>query len=444
MKKGWFILFLLTGCAHWAVPDISFPLQGVASTLGRKASPLSPPKRVTYAWVLQKAWERNPEIQAAKWRWRAAMERVPQAESYPNPLFSFTYYVREVETRVGPQRQAFSLSQKIPFPGKLSLKGEIERVKVQKAAIQFEQTVISVLSQVKEIYYELFFLEEARKLYQKQKLLLERYVAFAAGEFSKKVGRFFPLFKAQSFLAQIHYEELLLAEKQTAVLEELRALLDLPPEFPLKNLSPPPFIPLKAKLSTLQRLAERESELLRLAQKEVEKRVAEFRLARLSHLPDFVLSAKWIETGNAVNPSLPGSGKDPIMLTLGVSIPLWWGRDEAKIREKRFAIWEGLAKRQSVWKQIRARVANLYFQWWNAERLRILYGEKLIPQAKKAMVTAEEEYRRGVMSYESLLETVSAWLNFQLAYYRALADCGKWRARLERVIGKVWDESWER
>ena len=61
----------------------------------------------------------NPGLEAAFYRWRAAVERIPQARSLPDPQFTYRYYIREVETRVGPQRQAFGLAQTVPWPGKL-------------------------------------------------------------------------------------------------------------------------------------------------------------------------------------------------------------------------------------------------------------------------------------------------------------------------------------
>ena len=44
----------------------------------------------------------NPELEAAFNRWKAALEAVPQARSLPDPKFNYGYFIREVETRVGP------------------------------------------------------------------------------------------------------------------------------------------------------------------------------------------------------------------------------------------------------------------------------------------------------------------------------------------------------
>jgi hypothetical protein len=48
----------------------------------------------------------NPGLEAAFNDWKRAVEKVPQVRSLPDPRFTYAYYIQEVETRVGPQRQA--------------------------------------------------------------------------------------------------------------------------------------------------------------------------------------------------------------------------------------------------------------------------------------------------------------------------------------------------
>jgi outer membrane protein, heavy metal efflux system len=42
-----------------------------------------------------------------------------------DPTLGFTYYGEQVQTRVGEMQAGFTASQKIPFYGKLRLKGEV-------------------------------------------------------------------------------------------------------------------------------------------------------------------------------------------------------------------------------------------------------------------------------------------------------------------------------
>ncbi len=45
----------------------------------------------------------NAALKASFQTWKAALESVPQAKVLPDPKFTYGYFIREVETRVGPQ-----------------------------------------------------------------------------------------------------------------------------------------------------------------------------------------------------------------------------------------------------------------------------------------------------------------------------------------------------
>ena len=62
----------------------------------------------------------NPGLKAAFHKWQAALRKVDYAGALPDPKFSFAYFLREIETKVGPQQAKVSFSQMIPALGKLS------------------------------------------------------------------------------------------------------------------------------------------------------------------------------------------------------------------------------------------------------------------------------------------------------------------------------------
>lgn len=84
----------------------------------------------------------NPGVRSAFETWRAALERVPQAKALPDPTLGYGYFIRNIETRVGPQRHRFELMQKIPFFGKLGLRGEAALAVAKAAAARYAMFVI--------------------------------------------------------------------------------------------------------------------------------------------------------------------------------------------------------------------------------------------------------------------------------------------------------------
>ena len=66
------------------------------------------------------AAKNNNELQAAFQQWQAAIKRAVQADTLPDPKLNFGYYTTPLETRGGPARYKYGLSQTLPFFGKRS------------------------------------------------------------------------------------------------------------------------------------------------------------------------------------------------------------------------------------------------------------------------------------------------------------------------------------
>ncbi|MCB0281739.1 MAG: TolC family protein, partial [Calditrichaeota bacterium] len=61
----------------------------------------------------------NRQLEAAKQNAKAQTFLPDRESALPDPVLGYTQWIQPVETRVGPQFNVISLSQKIPFPGKL-------------------------------------------------------------------------------------------------------------------------------------------------------------------------------------------------------------------------------------------------------------------------------------------------------------------------------------
>ena len=103
----------------------------------------------------------NPQLEAAFNRWKAALEMVSQARTLPDPRFNYGYFIQEVETRVGPQEQRVGLSQMFPWFGKLKLRGEAALEGANAAQQQYEAAKLKLFDEVKQAYYELYYVGRA-------------------------------------------------------------------------------------------------------------------------------------------------------------------------------------------------------------------------------------------------------------------------------------------
>src|SRR4030042_1843990 len=56
----------------------------------------------------------NPALKSYQNKWKAAMERIPQAKAFPDPEISYGYYSEEYKESIEPLRQTFGIMQKFP------------------------------------------------------------------------------------------------------------------------------------------------------------------------------------------------------------------------------------------------------------------------------------------------------------------------------------------
>ena len=94
---------------------------------------------------LEYAATNNPGLKAKYAEFEASMQRIEQVNTLNNPTFSFGYFISPVETRVGPQRMKFSLSQMFPWFGTLDAKEDIASKLAERPQLRKRKTHNSCL-----------------------------------------------------------------------------------------------------------------------------------------------------------------------------------------------------------------------------------------------------------------------------------------------------------
>ncbi|BBO69511.1 PTS cellobiose transporter subunit IIC [Desulfosarcina alkanivorans] len=423
-------------------------LLGITVLMASKAnagapSPQSPDQgrdltaTVLLADLIEHAYTHNPSIQQAREAWRATVENYRVATGYPDPQLMVTWFPEPIETRLGPQEWNAQISQKIPFPGKLSKAGDLVAADARMAKLQLDKAVKGTLLAVKESYYELWYIRQARMVTRHNTNLLNHIRKIAETAHADNRTTLTDVVKAQSQTGQLQYDALLLEELEQTEVARLNGLLNRPPDLAVGQLAPPALLPIGVELKTIYDLAEANQEDILMAQVDIEKGDTKVSLARFQNLPDFKVGLFYAGIGEPDVPVRPrDAGRDAIGLQAGISIPLWFGRNSSRVNKAMAEKSRARSEKQVRINNVRTRIRTLYFKARNAKRVLILYKTELVPQAARSMELAELWYREGEASFSDFIETQSVWYNFQLALARATADYGINLARLERAAGR--------
>ena len=382
--------------------------------------------------VLRSAAANSPEAAAARSKWEASTYRKGQVFTLPDPKLMFTYYVRMMMP--ADREWEIGLSQEIPYPGSLVIAGKMADREAQAAYLRYQAAVRDAIAMTKEAFFELHYIDRARQVTGEIAKLYDRYAALAAGGDEKARPKLPETFRAEALRAQLANDLIVYQEMRAATEEKLRAAAGLPAGAalgPVEDVADP--APLTESLVKLQERAEAANQELAAAGLDVERAQLQTRLARRAPIPSLMLGAGYMRTGDM--PGEKDPTKDMVMLNVGFSLPIWFGKYIAQAREAR--AMEAAARQEAdAWRlKLRAELAEAFFRLNNSSRLTRLYRDTLLPQARQALQSAEELYRRGEANLASVLETTATVHSFELAALRAKADFYQNVARVEKLVG---------
>ena len=387
--------------------------------------------------LVQYAYRNNPSIREAREAWRATIEQYRLETAYPDPEIMMTYFPEPLETRLGPQDWNANLTQKIPFPGKLTKAGEVVEAEARIAKLNVDKTIRDIIVSIRESFYELSYIRQAQTAADQNLKLLNHLRKISETAYAQDRNTLLDMVKAQSQSGQLRYDILMLRDLEETEIAQLNSLLNRQTDTPFGRLGVETDQSVVFSLEEIYQVAETHQEEIQMAKVRIERAKRKIELAKFKNLPDFKVGLFYAGIGNpdVANPP-PDEGDDALGIQAGITIPLWFGRNKSRILKAKAEMKRAEAAKTVRVNETSAKIRSLYFRLENARRLIELYSKELLPQAAKSIEIAETWYQEGQSSFSDFIETQSVWYNFQLALARAKADYGKNLARLERLVGK--------
>src|SRR5437899_1418700 len=140
--------------------------------------------------VVAYARAHNPELEAAHQRQAAARAVPAQAAAWDDPtLAAESWNSPRAVPYDGADNNILKLSQRLPFPGKLGLKGRMAERDADMAAADARMTELTVLEGVKQAYWDLWLTDRHLAVYTRDLELARELAAGAAGRYAVGTGR---------------------------------------------------------------------------------------------------------------------------------------------------------------------------------------------------------------------------------------------------------------
>ncbi len=450
MKRSLFALSLLAAAAAGCAPRESGPGSAPRDVPAAPRSRIvgfqidEPPDlklsdRSSLNEYLAYAALRNPGLKAAFYRWQAALARGTQARSLPDPQVRFGYFIRQVETRVGAQRSKLGVSQMIPWPGKLVLAGQVAEKAAAAARQRYEAAKLRLFYRVKNAYYEYYYLAKAIEVTKANVDLVKYLEQVARTKYKAGAAKHPDVIRAQVELGKLEDRWKSLRDLRSPLVAQLNAALDRPAEAELPwPKAPPPRARLNARDAQVLAEVKTANPELAALDAEIERAGKAVRLARQSYFPNFMVGVDYVFTDDPDGPMpTEDRGKDPVMVGVGITLPLWLGKKRAAVREARARLLATGFSRRNRENVLLARVKRVLFGVRDAERKIDLYAEVLIPKAKQALGATETAFKAGKVDFLNLIDAQRVLLEFQLSHERALSRHAQRVGELEMLVGKA-------
>jgi len=389
----------------------------------------------TLADCLASAALNNAGLEAAFNRWQAALEKVPQVNSLPDPRFSYTYFITEIETRVGPQRQKLSLSQLFPWFGKLELRNDAAAAAAEAVRCQYEQEKLKLFFNVKQRYYEYYYLSRAISVTEEHLLLLRSLEEVARSKYKTGTTSQTALLRFQIDIGKMEDRLRGLRDLRGPTVAKLNAAMNRPIDAPLlwpDEIPQADIIFSDEQLFTT--LRQSNQELAGLG-RQIEKAKHEVALAQKNYYPDVSLGLMFIDTRAAVMPT-DDSGNDPLAVTASINLPINYGKYRAAEREARARYHAGVAQKTDRENNLLADLHLVLYGFRDAQRRIDLYQNALIPKAQQSLNVIQQAFIADKAQFLDMIDAVRTLLEFKLAYERAGVDRGQKLAEIEMLTGK--------
>ncbi|MGA2713552.1 MAG: TolC family protein, partial [Bryobacteraceae bacterium] len=376
--------------------------------------------------LLEEARRNNPDILAARRAWQAAAQVPTQVATMPDPTVSVQHLsVGSPRPFAGYTNSDFAyiglgISQDLPYPGKLRLKGESAREDIAIARDKLDTVTRAVLQQVKEAYFQLAAIQETLAVLDRNSRLLEQIENIADARYRVGQGIQQDVLKAQLERTKLLRETARQRELMGSGRAQLTKLLNRPldsPDLSSRDLSVEQLVETPLRYTAEELLAKARTQNPAIAgQQEIVKRQSlGVEMARKDRYPDFNVQYQWQHTAEQF--------RDYYMVSFSARLPIYRSR---KLNPELAQATEELSRSEREYEsQIQAvyfDVRDQYLAAQTTSQLLTIYREGLIPQALATYQAGLVAYQGGRQDFETLLSSFMDVLNFDQEYWKTLAE----------------------
>lgn len=375
----------------------------------------------TYAQTLDnyltEAAENNPGLKARYSQFEASLQRVAQARQLPAPTLQFGYFIRPVETRVGPQQARIGLVQMFPWFGTLRAKGDAAAHAAEARYYEFVNAREQLFLEVRTLCYRLMENRELVPVEEENLRVLRSLHTLSLTRYENGKGSLADVYRVENLLDEGETALHLLRVKDSTLEVQFNKLLNrdetlpvpTPNEFPAAdNLPPAPgggaLHPSRRALSEMR-----------------ESALAAERAAVKASYPTLGIGADYVFIGSRTDMDVPGSGQDALMPMVSLTIPIFRkGYKAAQVEAQKMAETYEMQSAE-LENSLGAQQAQASYSLTEAGRDELLLRRQ-INKSQTIVEVLLSGYTGNTIAFEELLREQRKTLGYQRTLIHVQAD----------------------
>jgi outer membrane protein TolC len=391
----------------------------------------TPEGTATLDVLVQEALQKNPGVQAAQRQYEALRHRAPQVKTLPDPTVSVGWAgnITPFSVQVGDPSsyRGIGATQSIPFPGKLKLRGEVADREAEAARWDYENAKRQLIANVKTTYYDYSFYAKAIETTTKNRDLLRKLAQISEARY--RVGKAVQqdVLRSQVEISRIEQRLTVLQQQYKTAQARLNTLLYRDPEASLPEPDALTSPKLEYSLDQLFHLAKENDTGLQREQQVVERNQFAANLVHKDYYPDFNVAYMFQQ-----RPDLP----DMNGFTFSANIPVFYKtKQRQEVREATENLVSAQKSKDNRQTELFFAVKEQYLMAKSSERLFQLYSQGVVPQSSLALESSMSAYQVGNVDFLTILSNFTTVLDYEVEYYREVANYDIALARLEPLVG---------
>ena len=387
--------------------------------------------------LIEKALKSNPDVLAAKSKWEVLKERPAQAGSLDDPVLGLAIINLPTDTFSFRQEdmtmKEISLNQRFLFPGKRGLRSEMAQREAEAAYSDYEEIKARVARDVKTAYYELYYVNKAIEVTEKNREVLKLLSQLAETKYSVGEGIHTDVFKSQVELFKMIDELIMLNQTKRSLKVRINTLLLQPAFAPLGDPEEVPFEKFSSSEEDLLKRAAENRPLLQSANRMIERNKISLKIAEKEYYPDFDVKLAYGQRDEGPT----GRRADMITAMVGFNIPVWHKSKQArKVAESQKDIQSARDQLAAMTNEIRFTIGEKLTTIERAEKQLELLKTGIIPQATFSLDSAISSYRVNKVDFITMLDNLMTLFKYEIQYYRLVSEHRKNIAEIEAAVGK--------